>query len=93
MHDLEREEKEKFHFKKVTQSEYRGGRSNIKAEEKYLDCMLSKVTLTKDSDKKKLKNRITEEFDHILSVLLPEDLQVEVKNGPVYTDIYKRLGL
>jgi hypothetical protein len=93
MPDLDQEEMEQFHYKKVTQSEYRGGRSNIKSEEKYLDCSLKKVNFSKESDKAILKSLITEELDHMISILLPENLHDEVKKGNVYPDVYKRLGI
>ena len=93
MNDIQREDMEQFHFKKVTQSEYRGGRSNISRKEKYLDCSLRKVSLSKKGDKEKLKLLIDDELDFIVSSLLPDNLHNEVKKGKVYSDIYKRLGI
>lgn len=93
MDSSDREALEKFHFKKVTQSEYRGGRSNVNESEKYLDCTLKKLALKSDADKDKIRKAMLSEYDHILSVLLPEKLHDEVKKSALISDVFKRLDL
>lgn len=83
-----------FRFKRITQSDYRGGGTKglRDASSGKLDLDLQSLDVTA-SLKPECRRFIADKSELLLKALLPEHKQNEVRNSNFLDDIYSKLGL
>lgn len=83
-----------FSRKRITQTEYRGGKFKRSSQEKsqYLSTDLNPIVadaITKEKFKKNLFNKM----DHFLGCIVSEEAKGRVYKSPFFLRILKKLGL
>ena len=84
-----------FFIRKVTQSEYRKQKSVEKEDSKkqYLDLALKGLNIKDEAVKEDIKQRIKASQQHLVGLLLPEDIDNKSKMDRYLEELYIRLGL
>lgn len=82
-----------YFLQHVPQSEYRITKATGKRKPVFIDLDLHPLALTNDDVSKALKQRIEEQMDHLLKVLIGEEVECDEWKKETLLGIYKRLGL
>lgn len=81
---------EQFYSQKVTQSEYRGGRSNSRNQS--LDCKLEPIAFESAAQREALRRHVKDEIEQFFALLLPEKDADALKMNDFIQAICAKLG-